>query len=83
MIGGIIGALVFGAIKYWDYLKVKKPMLLLRRCCFTPINWCLTFTVVSDISGILGAKIFALFEGEQTWSSFMLDPVKAFSPVVD
>lgn len=33
---------------------------------------------MAAISGILGAKIFALFEGAQSWSSFIKDPVHAF-----
>ena len=78
LIGGIIGALVFGAIKYWDYLKAKKTNAAPQEVLFHPYQLVPDITVVSAISGILGAKIFALFEGEQTWSSFMRDPVKAF-----
>lgn len=78
LLGGIAGALLLGGIKYWDYLKFKKNPSSPKQVLVYPHHLVPDITVIAAISGILGAKIFALFEGEQSWSSFMRDPVKAF-----
>jgi phosphatidylglycerol---prolipoprotein diacylglyceryl transferase len=77
-LGGFVGALLFGAIKYWDYQKAQKDKSPAREVLLYPHQQVPDITVVAAISGILGAKIFALFEGNQSWSSFVKDPVKAF-----
>jgi len=77
-LGGLIGALIFGVIKYLDYLKAKKNPSAPQEVLLYPHQQVPDITIVAAISGILGAKIFALFEGEQSWSSFVRDPVKAF-----
>lgn len=78
MLGGLIGALLFGVIKYMEYLKVKKQDSKPREVMLYPHQQVPDITILAAVSGILGAKIFALFEGEQSWSSFVRDPVKAF-----
>ncbi len=77
-LGGLIGAGIFAGIKYWDYLKFKKNPTPSKEVLVHAHHMVPDITVVAAISGILGAKIFALFEGEQSWSSFMRDPIKAF-----
>lgn len=77
-VGGVIGALIFGGIKYMDYLKYKKNPVVAKEVLVYPHHQVPDITVVAAITGILGSKIFALFEGEQSWSSFMRDPIKAF-----
>ena len=77
-LGGLIGAVIFGLIKYWDYLKAKKNPSTPQNVLFYPHQMVPDITIVAAVSGILGAKIFALFEGEQSWGSFVRDPVKAF-----
>lgn len=78
ILGGLAGAAIFAGIKYWDYLKFKKNPSSPKEVLLHPYQMVPDITVVSAISGILGAKIFALFEGAQSWSSFMRDPIKAF-----
>lgn len=78
LIGGLVGAIVLAGIKYWDYLKFKKNPVAPHEALLYPHQMVPDITVLSAISGILGAKIFALFEGEQSWSSFVRDPVNAF-----
>lgn len=77
-LGGLIGALIFGVIKYFDYVKAQKSPSTTQEVLIYPHQLVPDITIVAAISGILGAKIFALFEGEQSWGSFMRDPVKAF-----
>ncbi len=76
--GGIIGAIIFAAIKYWDYLKAQKSNEQPQEVLLYPHQQVPDITIVAAISGILGAKIFALFEGDQSWASFTRDPIKAF-----
>lgn len=78
IVGGIIGALLFGAIKYWDYLKAQKSTEQPKEVLLYPHQQVPDITVVAAVSGILGAKIFALFEGNDSWANFIKDPVKAF-----
>ena len=77
-IGGLLGALIFGGIKYWDYLKNKNNPSNPKEVLLYPHQLVPDITVVAAISGILGAKIFALFEGADSWNSFIRDPIKAF-----
>lgn len=78
VLGGLIGAALFGLIKYLEYLKAKKNPSAPQDVLLYPHQQVPDITIVAAVSGILGAKVFALFEGEQSWSSFVRDPVKAF-----
>lgn len=78
LLGGIAGAFIFAGLKYWDYLKAQKSTEGPKEVLLYPHQQVPDITVVAAISGILGAKIFALFEGNQSLAAFVKDPVKAF-----
>lgn len=74
VIGGIIGAIIFGGLKFWDIQRFRKkhpnpqPKVVER----PPQDAIGDIVIVAAISGIFGAKIFALIE---MMDAFMADPL--------
>jgi phosphatidylglycerol---prolipoprotein diacylglyceryl transferase len=75
---GIILALVFAGIKFYEKNKKKLPKPVERVVTVHPYERMGDITVIAAVSGILGAKIFALaedvgalFSGEMTFSQMM------------
>ena len=75
MAAGIIGAILFGAWKWYEGNKQKLPKPEIKKLQVFPSQRVPDIAIVAAISGIIGAKIFALFEGPQTWRMFLDDPV--------
>lgn len=74
-IGGILGAIIFGGLQY--YLKNKKALPKPRETMQTvqPYQMVGDITVMAAISGLIGAKVFAIFESAENISAFIKDPV--------
>ena len=72
ILGGIVVALAFAAYKYWEQNseKLEKPIEKIVK--IFPSDRTGDITVVAAITGLLGAKIFALIE---TPKQFMADPI--------
>jgi phosphatidylglycerol:prolipoprotein diacylglycerol transferase len=74
-VGGILGALIFGGLQY--YLKNKKALPKPKETMQTvqPYQMVGDITVMAAISGLIGAKVFAIFESAETISRFVKDPI--------
>ena len=72
IIGGIILALISSFIKYKEKEKTKLPEPKLIETDVHPYQLVGNMIMISAISGIIGAKIFANLEN---WESFINDPI--------
>ena len=61
-LGGIIGALVLGGVKYYDKKKQELPSPETKNISIAPHDRISDITMLAAISGVIGAKIFAVFE---------------------
>lgn len=75
---GIVLGLLFAGIKWWEKNKQKLPKPELRKIRFWPHDRVGELTIIALIFGLLGAKLFDIFEN---WSDFLKDPSSfIFSP---
>ena len=75
---GIILGLVFAGVKWWEKNKQKLPKPELRKIRFWPHDRVGELTIIALIFGLLGAKLFDIFEN---WGDFLKDPSSfIFSP---
>ena len=75
---GIILGLLFAGIKWWEKNKQKLPKPELRKIRFWPHDRVGEITIIALIFGLLGAKLFDIFEN---WSAFLKEPSSfIFSP---
>lgn len=72
---GIVGALLFGVWKWYEGSKNKLAKPEVKKFKIYPSERVPDIAIVAAISGIIGAKIFALFEGPQTFKLFLNDPL--------
>lgn len=75
---GIIGMIIYAG---WHYFKLKrkeldKPQKIVKEVMPHERVW--DITVVAAFSGIIGAKIFAIFESMENVRNFLQDPVDVF-----
>ncbi len=72
---GLLGAGVFGAWTYWSSKRksLGKPEKV--KVTVTPQDKVWDITMIAAISGIIGAKLFAIFESTETLSRFFADPI--------
>lgn len=75
-IAGIIGAAILGGLTWWDgqRRRLSPPVELIKP--IFPHDRLSEMTVMAAIGGILGAKVFDLFDN---WESFLEDPVGALT----
>jgi prolipoprotein diacylglyceryl transferase len=71
-IGGVIGALFFGTLTWYDGQRRRKdPPVTVDKALY-PHDRLSEMTVMAAIGGIVGAKLFDLFDN---WESFLADPI--------
>ncbi len=75
-VGGIIGAIVLAGITYWDGQRRKLATPETKTLSVYPHDRISEMTVAAAVGGILGAKIFDLFDN---WESFLQDPIGALT----
>lgn len=73
-IGGIIGAIIGGYLKYREKDKEKLATPVLEEQTVHPYQQVGNLTLIAAFAGILGAKIFHNLEN---WDDFIADPVDA------
>lgn len=78
IVGGIIGALLLGYLKYSEVKKQQLPKPEKRKIKIWPHQRVGDIVVIAAISGILGAKIFSNFEEPGGWENFFRDPLGNF-----
>ena len=72
LVGGIAGLLLFAGYKYWEQNSEKLEKSIEKEVKIFPSDRTGDITVVAAITGLLGAKIFALIE---TPKQFFADPI--------
>jgi prolipoprotein diacylglyceryltransferase len=72
-IGGILGAIIMGYLKYAEKKKEQLPQPETKRIAIYPHQRITEFVVIAMIGGLLGAKIFNAFE---TWEEFIKNPIE-------
>lgn len=72
IIGGIIGALIFGYTRYAEKKKEQLPEPKMKRVAVYPHQLMSEIVVIAAAGGLIGAKVFNAFE---TWDDFVRDPL--------
>jgi phosphatidylglycerol:prolipoprotein diacylglycerol transferase len=75
LLGGIIGAAFLAGLKYWDKKKKQLPKPKVQEVNIYPHDRIGDITILAAISGVVGAKIFAILED---LPSFFADPLGTF-----
>lgn len=61
-IGGILGAILFAGLKYWEKNQEKLDKPVEKNVLIYPHDRIGDITIIAAVSGIIGAKLFALAE---------------------
>jgi len=70
---GIVGALIFGYLKYSEKKKEELPQPEQKRMAVYPHQRITEFVVIAMVAGLAGAKLFNAFE---TWDDFVRNPIE-------
>lgn len=72
---GLLGMAIFAGLKYYNLhrKKLHVPKKITKE--ISPHDRVWDITVVAAISGIIGAKLFAIFESADTFSQFLRSPI--------
>jgi len=62
LIGGIVGAAILAGLKYWEKQKEVLPKPTTQNIKILPSDRLGDITLIAAFTGILGAKVFAIFE---------------------
>ena len=73
--GGLVLGIAFAVWAWWqaERKKLPKPKVIVEK--IRPHQRVGEITIVAAISGIIGAKLFAIFESADTIRAFLADPV--------
>lgn len=77
---GLVFGLLFVGIRYWEKNRKKLPKPVEKSVMLYPHDRIGDITIWAALSGIVGAKVFAIIEDIP---SFLADPVGTFFPVAD
>lgn len=72
---GVIGAAALGFWKYWDSKKHQLPKPVIKTVQVSPYQRVGDITIIAAISGIVGAKLAAMFESIEHINAFISDPI--------
>lgn len=75
-LAGLLGAAALGALTWWDAQRRRKDPPVTREVLLYPHDHISEMTVWAAVGGIVGAKVFDLFDN---WESFLQDPVGALT----
>lgn len=73
-LGGILGALLMGGLKWWDKNKVKLAQPERRAVRIWPHDRVGDIVILALVFGILGAK---LFDNLENWNEFIQHPIES------
>lgn len=73
--GGILGALLYGGWQFYQKKKTALPKPVEKKQILQPVQMVGDITIVAAISGLIGAKLFAIFESADTIRYFFKDPL--------
>lgn len=73
---GILGAALFGFLKYWDHRKRQLSKPVIREITILPHQRVGDITILAAISGLVGARLFSIVESEENMKAFIDDPLE-------
>jgi prolipoprotein diacylglyceryltransferase len=76
--GGFVGGILFGFLQWYGKHKDKLPKPVTKEIDIHPHQRKTDITIRSAISGILGAKLFAIFESTENVKAFFENPIGQF-----
>lgn len=72
---GIVLAAVFAGYKYWDMQRKKLDKPVVRKIEVKPHERIVDITVLAAVTGVIGAKVFVIFESAENFRAFLRDPL--------
>ena len=78
MLGGILGAALFGFLQWYGKHREKLDKPVVKDIDVYPHQRKTDITIRAAISGILGAKLFAIFESGENVRAFFENPIGQF-----
>ena len=72
---GIILAAIFGGFRYWEANRKKLAKPIIKTIMVQPHERVIDITIWAAVSGIIGAKLFAVIESTDNIKAFMADPL--------
>jgi len=75
LIWGIVGAALFGFLKYWDKKRHQLPKPVVKEVFVMPHQRIGDITILAAISGLIGARLFSIIESEENIKAFIKNPL--------
>ena len=72
---GLLGAALFGFLRYWDHKKKQLAKPLIKEETVMPHQRVGDITILAAISGLIGARLFSIVESEENIKAFIKDPL--------
>jgi prolipoprotein diacylglyceryl transferase len=72
---GLVLAAVFAGLKYWEMHRKKLAKPIIKNIQVSPHERIVDITVIAAVSGVIGAKLFAVIESVENFESFLKDPL--------
>lgn len=72
---GLVGAALFGFLKYWDHRKRQLAKPTIKEVMVSPYQRIGDITILAAISGLIGARLFSIIESEENIKAFIQDPL--------
>jgi prolipoprotein diacylglyceryl transferase len=72
---GLLGAALFGFLRYWDHKKKQLAKPLMKEETVMPHQRVGDITILAAISGLIGARLFSIVESEENIKAFIKDPL--------
>lgn len=76
LLWGIVGAALFGFMRYWDHRKRQLPKPVIKEEIIKPHQRVGDITILAAISGLIGARLFSIVESEENIKAFFNDPLE-------
>lgn len=75
MLWGLVGAALFGFLRYWDHRKRQLAKPIIKEEIVLPHQRIGDITILAAISGLVGARLFSIIESEENLKAFFNDPL--------
>ena len=72
---GLLGAALFGYLKYWDKKKRQLAKPVTKEVLVMPHQRIGDITIIAAVSGLIGARLFSIIESEENIKAFIKDPL--------